>query len=89
MGQRGCSDAHTANDPAFAFEAGWSPDGAVCVARTRWSNLLPLGTLLESAPKLAATPCDETEARRRGAISFNRSRLAPRMQAAPVVPDGS
>jgi hypothetical protein len=71
----------TIGDPAYAFEAGWNMDGAVCVARTRWSNLLPLNTLLESAPSLAATPCDEAEARRRGALLFNRSRVAPRTHA--------
>ena len=64
-------------DPAFAFEAGWGPDGAVCVAKTRWADLLPLGVLLASAPHLHAQPCDEAEARRRGAVLFNRSKIAP------------
>ncbi len=54
------------------FEAGWGPDGAVCVARTRWPDLLPLSVLLASAPRLAANPCDEAEARRRGALLFTR-----------------
>jgi hypothetical protein len=61
-------------DPAWRFEAGWGPDGAVCVAHTRWENLLPTRVLLESRPRLAATPCDEAEARRRGALLFNRSK---------------
>lgn len=61
-------------DVAWRFEAGWAPDGAVCVARTRWENLLPTSVLLESTPRLAATPCDEVEARRRGALLFNRSK---------------
>jgi hypothetical protein len=65
-------------DPTYAFEAGWGPDGAVCAARTRWTELLPLSVLLQSAPRLVAQPCDEAEARRRGALLFNRSRLAPR-----------
>ena len=60
-----------------AFEAGWGPHGAVCVARTRWSELLPLSVLLASAPRLVARPCDEAEARRRGAVLFNRSKLRP------------
>lgn len=64
-------------DPAYAFEAGWGPNGAVCVARTRWENLLPLSVLLASAPYLKAEPCDEAEARRRGAVLFNRSKLRP------------
>jgi len=61
-------------DPAWRFEAGWGPDGAVCVARTRWGNLLPTRVLLESRPQLAAAPCDEAEARHRGALLFNRSK---------------
>jgi len=69
------------DDTAFAFEAGWNAAGAVCVSKTRWSNLLPLKTLLERAPGLAASPCDEAEARRRGALLFNRSRLVPRSLA--------
>lgn len=67
----------TTEDESFAFEAGWGPDGAVCVARTRWDELLPLSVLLASVPRLKATPCDEAEARRRGAILFNRSKLRP------------
>lgn len=59
----------------FAFEAGWGPTGAVCVARTRWADLLPTSVLLESRPELAAAPCDEAEARRRGALLFNRSKV--------------
>lgn len=62
------------NDSAWRFEAGWGPDGAVCVARTRWENLLPTKVLLESRPNLAGSPCDEAEARRRGALLFNRSK---------------
>jgi hypothetical protein len=73
------------SDAAFAFEAGWGTRGAVCVARTRWANLLPLRTLLQSAPGLAASPCNEAEARRRGALLFNRSRLEPRTRA-PALP---
>jgi hypothetical protein len=60
--------------PTLRFEAGWGPDGAVCVAHTRWENLLPTRVLLESRPKLAAAPCDEAEARRRGALLFNSSK---------------
>ena len=57
---------------AYRFEAGWAPGGAVCVARTRWHDLLPLDVLLASAPRLRAAPCDEAEARRRGAVLFTR-----------------
>lgn len=62
------------NDPAWTFEAGWGLDGAVCVAHTRWEDLLATKALLKLRPELAAAPCDETEARRRGALLFNRSR---------------
>ena len=57
----------------YRFEAGWAPTGAVCVAKTRFENLLPLKVLLESRPDLGGT-CDEAEARRRGAMVFNRSK---------------
>lgn len=66
-------DAARAAD-GWRFEAGWGPDGAVCVAHTRWENLLPTKVLLESRPDLAAAPCDEAEARRRGALLFNLSK---------------
>jgi hypothetical protein len=65
------------NDPLFAFEAGWGPRGAVCVARTRWEILLPTRVLLAKNPHLRGNPCDEAEARRRGAVLFNRSKLRP------------
>ncbi len=71
----GVQAADTVNDPAYLFEAGWGPDGAVCVAKTRWAGLLPLATLLASAPRLKAAPCDLAEARRRGGLIFNRSRV--------------
>jgi hypothetical protein len=58
---------------AYPFEAGWGPDGAVCAAHTRQADLLSLQALLKSAPRLAAHPCDEAEARRRGALLFNGS----------------
>ena len=61
-------------DPAYAFEAGWGTAGAVCVAHTRVPDVLPIGVLLASAPHLRAQPCDEAEARRRGALIFNRSK---------------
>jgi hypothetical protein len=61
------------DDPAFHFEAGWSPDGAVCVARTRWSDLLSLDDLVKRAPRLAG-PCSQEIARAKGAILFNGSR---------------
>lgn len=68
-------------DAAYSFEAGWGPDGALCVARTRWADLLPLEVLLASAPRLGGK-CDEAEAPRRGALIFNASLSAPK-QAAP------
>jgi hypothetical protein len=70
----GVQKPDTLGDAAFSFEAGWGVDGAVCVAHTRWPDLLPLNTLLESTPALAASPCDPEEARKRGALLFNRSR---------------
>lgn len=80
----GIQKPETVGDPAFAFEAGWSATGAVCVARTRWPDLLPLAALLARKPSLAASPCDAAEAGRRGALLFARSRLVPRTQTTPT-----
>jgi len=57
------------------FEAGWKPDGAVCVAHTRWGDLLNYGALMRAAPRLGGH-CDEKSATARGAILFNRSKIA-------------
>ena len=62
----------TADDPKFRFEAGWSARGAVCVARTRWPDLLSRDALVRSAPRLDG-PCDEATASAKGALLFNRS----------------
>src|ERR1041385_6963440 len=35
----GVQHPDTLADPAFAFEPGWSPEGAACVAKTRWPDL--------------------------------------------------
>ena len=69
----GVESADSLNDRAFAFEAGWAPTGAVCVAKTRYADLLPLPALLAATPKLGGR-CDPVEAARRGALVFNRSR---------------
>lgn len=67
-----------ADDPSYVFEAGWSGQGAVCVAHTRWSDLLTLEQLKTRCPRLAAVPvCDEASARQLGARMFNASRLLP------------
>lgn len=65
------------NLPGFRFEAGWTPQGAVCVRRTRIPENLSLEELAKRCPRLAdaiGTICDEAEARRRGAVLFNKSR---------------
>jgi len=69
----GIQAAATADDPAFHFEAGWSSRSAVCVARTRWPDLLSSAALVQSAPRLDG-PCDEAIASAKGALLFNRSR---------------
>ena len=62
----------------LAFEAGWSPAGAVCVHHTRVPANIGLDELLRRCPRLAAVPsgedCTEDRSRRDGAILFNRSR---------------
>jgi len=69
----GIQASDSRNDPHFSFEAAWGPDGAVCVARTRWPDLLPRATLMESAPRLDGR-CDEASATAKGALLFNRSK---------------
>jgi hypothetical protein len=70
----GIRKADTRSDTIFTFEAGWSPDGAVCVARTRIPENVTLDRLKESCPRLAAVPvCDEGSAVGAGALLFNRS----------------
>ena len=63
---------------ALEFEAGWSPAGAVCVHHTRVPANIGLDELLRRCPRLAGAPsgeaCTEAEARRNGAILFNKSR---------------
>lgn len=61
----------SAADPAYMFEAGWGPAGAVCVAATRWPDLLTEEALLKASPNLAG-PCDEAAAKARGALIFTR-----------------
>jgi hypothetical protein len=72
------SDSPADADPPFRFEAGWSPDGAVCVAHTRIPDELTLDQLRSRCPRLAAAPlgedCSEQWARAHGAILFDKSR---------------
>lgn len=60
------------------FEAGWSPDGAVCIHHQRIANKLAPAALRQQCPRLAAAPigdqCSETWARAHGkAVLYNRS----------------
>jgi ADYC domain-containing protein len=71
----GIQKSDTLKDPSFSFEAGWSPEGAVCTARTRIPENLTLERLKTYCPRLAVMPsCDEATARAAGALLFNRSR---------------
>ena len=65
------------NAPDQAFEAGWSPDGAVCVHHVRVAENTTLGALEARYPALrgrTGAVCTEAFARRHGAVLFNRSR---------------
>ena len=47
----------------ITFEAAFGPQGAVCVRRTRWHELLDLDALGAQCPRLAGhlgETCDET-----------------------------
>ncbi len=58
----------------FTFEAGWTAQGAACVAHPRWDELGSIEELRRQCPRLAALPtCDEAAARAAGAQLFNRS----------------
>lgn len=69
-------------DPEFVFEAGWSEEGAVCLARVRWGELGAVGAVRASCPRLRdldPDQCDEASARAKGALILNRSRAVPRL----------
>lgn len=60
----------------YVFEAGWTAEGAVCVAHVRWKDLATLEQLRTQCPRLAMMPvCNEAAARAAGAHLFNKSRL--------------
>jgi hypothetical protein len=59
-----------------AFEAGWTAEGAVCVAHVRVKENAALGALPRACPRLAGRVgaiCTEVTARGLGAVLFNRS----------------
>jgi hypothetical protein len=67
-------------DPEFAFEAGWTPNGATCVARTRWGDVAKLADIAAECPALPRAPdCSESSAAAGGALLYNRSRMAARI----------
>jgi hypothetical protein len=64
------------NDPAHDFEAGWTPQGAVCVRHVRVKENASLVSLELDAPRLKGRTgeiCTEKFARGMGAVLFNRS----------------
>ena len=63
--------------PTQAFEAGWTPQGAVCVHHIRVKENVTLAQLEERFPRLkgrTGAVCTEDFARANGAILFNRSK---------------
>lgn len=71
-----------ADDASYVFEAGWSPQGAVCVNHTRWTDVITLDRLKAECPRLAAVPvCNEETARALGARMFNSSKILPAASA--------
>jgi ADYC domain len=64
------------DDPARDFEAGWSPEGAVCVRHVRVKENASLAALEDAVTRLkgrTGTICTEEFARAAGAVLFNRS----------------
>ena len=65
------------SDTKLSFEAGWSPTGAVCVARTRVADELDLAALVKRCPRLrdaVGKRCDKQQSKALGALVFNLSR---------------
>jgi hypothetical protein len=65
-----------ANDPNYEFEAGFGPEGAVCVRHVRVKENATLAGIEASAPRFdgrVGAVCDEVFARAAGAILFVRS----------------
>jgi len=63
-------------NPTQTFEAGWSPEGAVCVHHVRVKENVTLSDLEARYPRLkdrTGVVCTEEFARTRGATVFNRS----------------
>ena len=67
----------TLADPSFAFEAGWTPQGAVCLDHARHPEVISRAAVLALYPRLATPDCTEASARALGAVLFNRSRATP------------
>lgn len=64
--------------PGHEFEAGWAPDGAVCVNHVRVKENTSLEALEAKHPCLKGRTgaiCTEEFARGHGAILFNRSKM--------------
>jgi hypothetical protein len=64
--------------PGHGFEAGWAPDGAVCVNHVRVRQNTSLEQLEARHPRLKGRTgaiCTEEFARAHGAILFNRSKM--------------
>lgn len=68
------------DNPEYAFEAGWTPRGAVCVAKTRWSDLESMDQLAADFPQLpTAAACSEASGREGGALLYNGSLIVPKL----------
>lgn len=65
------------DDPRTSFEAGWTPEGAVCLAHTRVIENGSVADVMREVPRLAGhagpADCDEERAASLGALLFNRS----------------
>ncbi len=63
--------------PTYEFEAGWGPQGALCVHHSRIPENLKVADLPALCPRLAdapnGAPCDEAWAEQQGALMMNRS----------------
>jgi ADYC domain len=72
---RGIQTKDAADDPTLSFEAGWTAEGAVCIAHTRIPENITIDRLKAAYPRFTTVQtCDVAAARAAGALLFNRSR---------------
>lgn len=77
----------TTGDASLLFEAGWSPSGAVCVNRTRYDAKTTSGDAVMPSCWSSLPKCSSfDEAKAKGALTGNSSRIQSRTLCSAAVP---